>query len=250
MQRRVPVVTLHRDGPVPLYYQLKQLLKEQIAQNGHYPPDSRVPGEEELAATYRVSRMTARQALTELVNEGVLYRRAGKGTFVAPPKIERKLARLTGYYEEMADRGLQPGTRILGESVVESGRKVASFLEIEVQDRVLQIFRLRLADAEPMAIQTVHIPYDRCPDLVNDDLTRFSLYQLLEQKYGLKLGHAQEKITATTASRRQATLLAIPKDAPLLQIERLTVLDSGVPIEYVESFYRADRYAYTTTLFR
>ncbi|MCL4371453.1 MAG: GntR family transcriptional regulator [Chloroflexi bacterium] len=242
--------TLHRDGPVPLYYQLKQLLKEQLANSDDYPPDSRIPGEEELAATHRVSRMTARQALTELVNEGVLYRRAGKGTFVARPKIERKLARLTGYYEEMSGRGLQPGTRVLGESLVEAGRKVAAFLEISPEEKVLQIFRLRLADGEPMAIQTVHVPHDRCPNLINDDLTLFSLYRLLEQKYGLKLGHAQEKITATTASRQQASLLAIPKDAPLLQIERLTFLDSGFPIEYVESFYRADRYAYTTSLFR
>ncbi|MHB8991704.1 MAG: GntR family transcriptional regulator [Chloroflexota bacterium] len=241
---------LRRDGPVPLYYQLKQLIKEQLAQNGCCPPDPRVPGVEELAATYAVSRMTARQALTELVNEGVLYRRAGKGTFVARPKIERKLARLTGYYEEMAERGLKPGTRVLGESLVEAGRKVASFLEIRPDDRVLQIFRLRLADGEPMAIQTVHVPYDRCPNLVNDDLTQLSLYRLLEQKYGLKLGHARERITSTTASRRQATLLAIPKDAPLLQIERLTFLDSGVPIEYVESFYRADRYVYAATLYR
>lgn len=241
---------LHRDGPVPLYYQLKQLLKEQLAQNGGHPPDSRIPGEEELAATYRVSRMTARQAITELVNEGVLYRRPGKGTFVARPKIERKLARLTGYYEEMTERGLRPGARILGESVVAAGRKLASLLELRPEDKVIQIFRLRLADGEPMAIQAVHLPHERCPNLVNDDLTLLSLYQLLEQKYGLKLGHAREKITATTASRQQAALLAISKDAPLLQIERLTFLDSGVPIEYVESFYRADRYIYTASLYR
>ncbi len=194
--------------------------------------------------------MTARQAITELVNEGVLYRRAGKGTFVARPKIERKLASLTGYFEEMTARGLQPGTTVLGESLVEAGRDVISLLELRPGDKVIQIFRLRLADGEPMALQTVHIPYDRCPNLINDDLTHASLYQLLEQKYGLKLGHAQEKIASTTASRQQATLLAIPKDAPLLHIERITFLDSGVPIEHVESFYRADRYVYTATLYR
>jgi GntR family transcriptional regulator len=241
---------LHRDGPIPLYYQLKQLIKEQLAQNGSFPPDTRISGEEELASTYEVSRMTARQAITELVNEGVLYRRAGKGTFVSRPKIERKLARLTGYFEEMTSRGLHPGSRILGESLVQAGRKLASTLEIAPDEMVIQIFRLRLADGEPMALQTVHIPHGRCPNLVNDDLTRSSLYQLLEQKYGLKLGHAQEKIAATNASRQQAGLLAVPKDAPLLQIERLTFLDSGVPIEFVESFYRADRYVYTATLFR
>ena len=244
------MTALRRDGPVPLYWQLKQLLKERLAEDGAYPADTRVPGEEELAATYRVSRMTARQALTELVNEGVLYRRPGKGTFVARPKIERRLARLTGYYEEMTERGLKPGARVLGQSVVEAGRDVAERLGLRPEDRVIQIFRLRLADGEPMAIQTVHLPHDRCPNLVNDDLTQASLYQLLEHKYGLRLGHARERITATRASRQQAALLAIPRDAPLLQIERLTFLDDGVPIEYVESFYRADRYVYTTTLYR
>ena len=241
---------LRRDGPVPLYYQLKQLIKEQIVQDHLFPPDTRIPGEEELASTYRVSRMTARQAITELVNEGILYRRAGKGTFVSRPKIERRLAKLTGYFEEMTARGLKPETKVLGESVVEAGREVTSLLELHPGDRIIQIFRLRLADGEPMALQTVHVPYDSCPNLVNDDLTHASLYQLLEQKYGLKLGHAREKIASTTASRQQATLLAIPKDAPLLHIERITFLDSGVPIEYVESFYRADRYVYTTTLYR
>ncbi len=241
---------LDHNGPVPLYHQLKQMIKEQLAQDGLYPTDSRIPGEEELAATHHVSRMTARQALTELVNEGVLYRRAGKGTFVARPKIERELAKLTGYYEEMIAKGLKPGARVLGQSVVKVGQKVGSFLELHPEDEVIQIFRLRLADGEPMAIQTVHVPYDRCPNLVGEDLTKVSLYQLLEQKYGLRLGHARERITATVASRQQAALLAIPKDAPLLQIERLTLLRSGIPIEFVESFYRADKYVYTTTLYR
>jgi GntR family transcriptional regulator len=244
------MATLHRDGPVPLYCQLKQLLKEQLLQSSPCPPDTRIPGEEELAATYRVSRMTARQAIVELVNEGILYRRAGKGTFVARPKIERKLARLTGYFDEMASRGFQPGSQILEESVIQAGLKIAGFLDLRIDDRVLQVFRLRLADEEPMALQTFHIPFDRCPELVEDDLSCNSLYHLLEQKYGLKLGHAEERITATTASRRQAALLSIDKDAPLLQIERLTFLDSGVPIEFVENFYRADRYVYTATIFR
>ena len=241
---------LQRDSPVPLYYQLKELIREQLLQSSPTPPDTRIPGEEELASTYSVSRMTARQAVTQLVNEGVLYRRAGKGTFVARPKIERKLARLTGYYEEMGSRGLHPGTRVLKQSIVEAGRKLAQLLAISPDDLVIRIFRLRLADGEPMALQTVHIPNCRCPALVNDDLTKFSLYQLLEQKYGLKLGHAQERISASVASRQQALLLAVPKDAPLLHIERLTFLDSDVPIEYVESLYRADRYVYTATLFR
>jgi GntR family transcriptional regulator len=244
------MAVLLREAPIPLYLQLKQLILEQYVQNGQRLPDTRIPGEEELASTYRVSRMTARQALTELVNEGVLYRRAGKGTFVAPPKIERQMARLTGYYEEMVERGLTPGARVLGKSVTDAGRKVASLLSLDPGGKVIQIFRLRLANDEPMAIQTVRIPFDRCPNLVDDDLTYLSLYQLLEQKYALKLGRAQEKIAATVASRQQAALLAISKDAPLLQIERLTFLDSGVPIEYVESFYRADRYVYATTLYR
>lgn len=241
---------LQRDSPVPLYWQLKELIRDQLVRNGAAAPDTRIPGEEELAATYSVSRMTARQAVTELVNEGILYRRPGKGTFVARPKIERKLARLTGYFEEMSARGFHPTTRVLRQTVMEAGAKLAELLAIRHDDRVIQIFRLRLADGEPMAVQTVHIPYERCPNLVNDDLTESSLYQLLEQKYGLKLDHAQERITASSANRQQAALLAVAKDAPLLQIERLTFLQGDVPIEYVESFYRADRYVYTATLTR
>ncbi|HEX9014477.1 MAG TPA: GntR family transcriptional regulator, partial [Chloroflexota bacterium] len=220
------------------------------AHNGDFPPDSRIPGEEELAETYSVSRMTARYAVTQLVNEGVLFRRPGKGTFVSRPRIERQLARLTGYHEEMSARGLHPGTRVLKQTLVPADRRLAAMLSLEPGAPVIEIFRLRLADGEPMAIQTVHVPHDRCPSLVSDDLNQFSLYYLLEQKYGLRLRHAQEKITATNASRQQAALLGVPKDAPLLRIERQTLLDSGVPIEFVESLYRADRYVYSATLSR
>src|SRR5919202_2889223 len=182
--------TLDRASPVHLYHQLKLILRSKI-ENGEWKPGDQIPTEEELCERYRVSRITVKQAINGLVAEGLLYRQQGKGTFVATPKIEQGPERLTSFSEQMQQRGLRPGGTLLNRRVIPASKKVAEQLKLELGAPVIQIQRLRLADDEPMGIQTAHIPLSRCPQLLEEELGQQSLYKLLAQ-YGIHLVSAME----------------------------------------------------------
>jgi GntR family transcriptional regulator len=199
-----------------------------------------VPSERELAARYGLSRMTARQAVEHLVSEGRLYRVQGKGTYVARPKIEMPL-RLSSFTEDMLARGLHPGSRELNRRVVRAGRTLAGSLQIGLDADVVVLERLRLADGVPMAIERCHVPAALAPGLVAADLTNRSLYAYLEQEHGIVLDAGEQLIEATVIDPADARILAIPATSAALLLTRRSS-SRGVPVEYVVSTYRADRY--------
>jgi GntR family transcriptional regulator len=239
----------NRRHPLPLYYQLKELIREQV-ENGEIRAGDRIPSERELSERYEISRMTARQAITELVNEGLLFREQGKGTFVAMPKISQGLIGLTSYTEDMLRRGLQPGTKLLCLEIVPPTRKIADRLHISLDSKVIQIQRLRLANDEPMALETSHIPASLCPDLAQQDLEGQSLYKLMEDRYALHLANASQTLEPANASTVEAELLNVSPTVPLLLIERITYTTDGTPAEFVKSLYRGDRYKFYVELQR
>lgn len=234
---------------MPLYVQVKQLIKEMI-DKGELRPGDRVPGERELAERFRVSRMTARQALNELEAEGVLVRIQGKGSFVARPKIRQALLALTSFTEDMLLRGLTPHTKSLKTEVVEADRDLAELLGLVIPREVWRIERLRTADGEPMAFEVSYVPRRLCPDLDEQLRKEGSLYGVFERVYGLRLVRATQTIEAGIASREQGGLLGIKAGAAVLLLTRLTFTDEGVPVEYVKSVYRADRYKFVAELVR
>lgn len=237
----LPVVEqVVKNGPVPIYQQLKTLLLGAVL-DGALGPHQRIPSERELGQMLGVSRMTVRQALTQLINEGVLYSRAGKGTFVADRKIRQPLEHLTSFTEEMRERGMQPSTRTLRQARVRS-REAAEALRISPTAPVVLLERLRLADGEPMAIECAYLNAARCPGLEQIDLHGGSLYELLREKYGLVLRRADQSIEAALPSPEQRALLGMSPRDPVLHIERVTYLDDGTPLEFVSSTYRGDRY--------
>src|SRR5215471_6136578 len=144
--------TIYRNSPVPRYHQLKEILREKI-RAGELKPGDLIPSERELSETYGISRMTARQAITELVNEGVFYREQGKGTFVTRNKITQQLMRLTGFTEDIRSRGQLPSTKVLVAEMRPASEVVAEKLRISMGQLVFCIQRLRLADGEPLAIE-------------------------------------------------------------------------------------------------
>ncbi|MDN5361562.1 MAG: GntR family transcriptional regulator, N-acetylglucosamine utilization regulator [Moorella sp. (in: firmicutes)] len=243
------MAAINPSGPVPVYCQIKQDLLNQIL-TGILKPDDRVPSETDLAGTYSVSRMTARHALTELVNEGYLYRVHGKGTFVSRPKIECSYAPLTGFMDDMRERGFLPSSRLLALSITSPGPDLRNKLGLSPRDKVYQIKRLRFANAEPIVIQVSHIPQPLCPGLEEENLEGNSLYSILENRYGLRLNHARQRLEATRATSEQARLLGIAKASPLLYVHRLSFLSDNTPVEFVESWYRSDRYAFEVTLYK
>lgn len=234
---------------LPLYLRLKEILQEHI-ETGRLQPGDRVPSERELSEQYDMSRMTVRHALTELVNEGVLVRQQGRGTFVGRPKIRQALAGLTSFSEDMQARGLRPGGKVLSLQIVQAPRKVRTSLGLDESHWVVRIERLRLADDEPMALEITHLSAGRFGGLVHDDLNHTSLYRLMEEKYGAKVTAATQSIEPALADATLARHLGVREGALLLLLERVTYDSNGVPTEYVSSYYRGDRYRFIVELQR
>lgn len=248
-RRAIPLAILDKKGPLPLYYQIKELLKAKI-ESGEFQPHERLPSENELEQLFRVSRMTARRALSELENEGYVYREQGRGTFVAEPKLRQSLLRLTGFTEDMLARGLKPGARVLEVQVLRE-KTVTEKMGIPSDEELVKVQRIRLANDEPMALETSYVRRVLCPGLEEEDLNDRSLYKTLNERYGIQLGKAHQTLEAKLADEFESQVLGIPVGRPVLHIERLTFLeDETTPVEYVRSTYRADRYRFYVELTR
>ena len=239
---------LNKQSAVPLYVQLKRLLETQVI-DGSLPPHSRVPSERELSEQYAISRMTARQALAELIQEGRLYTSAGKGTFVAEPKIQQSLQALTSFSEEMRARGLSPTTQLIRRHKLPANGAVAASLRLAEGTPVVCIERLRLADAEPMALETACLAFAGAEQLLQLDLDG-SLYDILQERFGLSPAEAVQEFEATLAQPGERALLHLAEGAPVLKLKRTTYDSQSRPFEYVESIYRSDRYRFIARLTR
>jgi GntR family transcriptional regulator len=241
--------TIYRNSPVPRYHQLKEILREKI-RTGELKPGDLIPSERELSETYRISRMTARQAITDLVNEGVFYREQGKGTFVTRNKITQQLMRLTGFTEDMRARGQNPTTRVLAARQCLADETTAERLRVPTGQPIVCLQRLRLADGEPLAVEFSHLHFKGCERLLDEDLEHNSLYRLLETKFALPLMEAEQEIEAGLASSEEALLLNIPAGSSVLHIRRITYTDRNQPLEYARSVYRGNKYVFYTRLKR
>lgn len=241
-------VVLTKKPGVALYYQIASLLREWIA-SGQLRPGEKLPTEDELCALFQVSRTTVRAALGVLTSAGLIRREQGRGTYVAEPRLEQTSKRLCGFTEEMRQRGLHPETRVLQVSREEADEVIANKLDLPVGAAVIRIERLRLADGEPMGIQKAFVPFSLCPSLLNEDLSQ-SLYELLERKYNIIPYKAKDTYYVGKLTKEEARLLGVPPGAAAFVVERLTLSPEGVPIEYVRSVMRGDRYRVTLELSR
>ena len=239
---------LDKNSPVPLYYQFKVILREKI-ENGEWKVGEKIPTEKEFADLYHISITTVRQALNALTLEGILVRQQGKGTFVANPKIEKGPIALTSFTEEMAQRGMKAGSKVLHLGRSKANKRIARILKIPFGNNVTFIQRLRFADGEPMGIQSSYIPEALVPDLTESDLSG-SLYKLLENKYKLRIANAIEKYSSILLEKRISELLHLNYPAVGFMVERIAFLANGIPVEFVESTMRGDRYSITINLVR
>jgi GntR family transcriptional regulator len=238
-----------KSGPLPRYYQLKEIIRERI-RSGEWPAGSLIPSERELCERYGISRMTARQSITELVNEGLLYREQGKGTYVGRPKIAQQLLRLTGFTEDMRARDQRPGAKVLAAEMWPADEETAERLRVKVGQPVFRLRRLRLADAEPLALETSCISFIGCERLLGDDLERNSLYQLLDATYDVPPLEAEQELEADLAGDEEARLLEVAVGTPVLRTRRVTATRRNQPIEYATSVYRGDKYRFYTRMVR
>lgn len=233
---------------IPLYVQMKSLIRSQIA-SGQLSPHDALPGERELVEIYGLSRTTVRQAIGELVLEGVLYRRHGKGTFVAPRKFEQNLARLTGFAEELRQQGLAPVIRVLASEMRKPSPEVADQLGLQGDRLVAYIKRLVLTDGEPLFIDRTYLVAPLGEMVLAGDLQSESIYATIE-RVGYPIREGAQTIGATALSDPDAKLLEVDPGSPALHIRRSTFIESESPVEYAEALYRADRFQYQTKLQR
>jgi GntR family transcriptional regulator len=235
------VQPLDKNGFIPLYFQIQRALMEKI-HSGELSEGDSLASEEELARVYRVSRMTARQALHGLKSSGYAFSQKGRGTFVTRPKLEKNIMHLMGFTEDMKQRGMVPSSRLLEQSVVEATGELALQLKVEAGEPVMLLRRLRLADGIPMAIEGSHIPLKFFPGLERINFTNKSLYFVLRENYGLRVAWADEVIEALPATREESTLLTIPNKSSVLSISRTIMTTEETPVEVACSRYRGDRY--------
>lgn len=228
------------DGRVPKHARLRALLLEQVGSS--WQAHAGIPSERELMAAHGVSRATVREAIGRLVEEGVLYRVHGSGTFVAGPRIQSTL-HLASFTQDMRRRGLEPSTILRSARLEVATAEVASALELTEGDAASawRVERLRLAGGVPMALEVAWYPPAVVPDLGSRDLTG-SLYALLADDYGVRIDRAEQTAWAEAADVALAEPLGVDAGAPLLVFRRTSATGEGRAVEHVTSWYRGDRY--------
>jgi GntR family transcriptional regulator len=200
-----------------------------------------IPSERRLSSELGVSRLTLRAALDDLVRDGYLERRHGSGTFVSEPKIAQQLT-LTSFSEDMRRRGMVAGSRTIELREMHAGAAVGRALNISPDARVVLIRRLRLADGEPMALETLHVPASVVPGLTREALEDSSFYELLERHYGVVIATGQQSIEPTVTNDEESELLGVPLHSPAFLFERTSRTSDDETVEFVRSLYRGDRY--------
>lgn len=232
---------------LPAYQRIQSVIRKRI-DSGQLHPGDAVASERDLAKIHHVSLMTARHALASLEREGVVERRRGIGTFVAPPKIH--FNKLMSYTEQMSGRSLVASSKILFAKVLDNENEAAARLSLPPTSQILKLERLRHAAGEPFALETCYLNAAEFPGLLDESLGRESLFGILERNYGIELGYADEEVDATAADPRIAEILSIPRRDPLLRIRQVIYSTKGRAIMYVLGFYRSDRHNLVIRRFR
>jgi GntR family transcriptional regulator len=230
----------------PKYWGLKRHLLDLLAA---LPPGSPIPTERSLAAQFDVSRTTVRQALADLTVEGRLLRVQGKGTFAAEPKVAQRL-QLSSYTEDMRAQGREPSSKLIDIVEIPAEGELTTLLGVRSGAKVLRMQRLRLADNEPMAIETTHLPLGRFRGLRKYLAPGGSLYQVLRERFDVEMGHAEETIETALAGPHEAELLGADVGMPMLLLSRHSFDTAERPVEWVRSVYRGDRYKFVAELNR
>jgi GntR family transcriptional regulator len=235
------------ENDLPAYKRIQNVILKRM-ESGVLRAGDAIDSERQLAKVHQVSLMTARHALAGLEREGVVVRRRGAGTFVAPPKIH--FNKLMSFTEQMAVRNLPARSKILSCTVTEEESEVAARLALPPGSRLIRLERLREGAGEPFALETCYLSEEEFPRLRHAPLERGSLFSILESEYGLELAQSDEEIDATNADARTAQLLAIGKGQPLLRIRQVIYSAKGRATVYVRGFYRSDRHNLLIRRFR
>ena len=234
---------------VPLYVQLRELLRARIMA-GDPPVGQKLASEAELCTRFDVSRTVVRQALSDLAEEGLILKHKGRVTVVKGTSIEEKLGPLKSFTEEITAQGRVPSARVIDAKFGPPPPEAAAALGLRPDERTLVVERLRFADSDPICFELTVWPAFLASQLENEDLNGAIFYRLVEQRFGILLGEAEQLMTAAPASAKVARLLNVRAGRPLLVVERTTCADDGRPILWGRSLYHAGKYHYRVRLKR
>jgi GntR family transcriptional regulator len=235
-------VAVDKDSPMPAYVQIAEAVAA-LLHSGTLPPGTLLPPERVLSEQYQVSRMTLRQAMSLLERDGLIESHRGRGTFVAPQKIQKQQQEFRSFTEEIRRRGGKPESKLLSFKLVSPSAEAIELFGRQNAGKVYEISRLRLMDGDPLAVEVAQIPQRHVPALERFDLVRNSLYQILEESYGLRLESSIEEISAELPSKKHRELLTLPPKAAVLVVRRKTFTDTGTPLELGQSTFRGDLYS-------
>jgi len=233
-------LVVSRSSPLPLYHQVEVDMRRRV-ESGEWPRGEQIPTEAELCTIYGASRITIREAVRRLTDEGLLVRRRGSGTFVREVRITAGARGLTSFTEEMAGLGLRGESRVLSVTVRASSPAVSDRLRLKARADVIAVRRLRLAGGTPMGIQCAYLPAHRFPGLDKINLGSGSLYATLAARYGVVPAEAEETFEVAQIRAADARLLQVAPGSCGFRVERLTFDQSGA-FEFVDSIMRGDRY--------
>ncbi len=239
---KIKMKTVRNESVQPLYAQIKEILKQRI-QDGDYDIHERLPSESEMMKVFGVSRITVRQALRDLHTEGLVFSVQGKGTFVSRPKVVQDIQRLQGFGEAMSPLGHETSTRVIGIQEVRASGEVTEALKLGRVTDVIELTRIRFLNREPISLDKSFFPIEIGQKLQGRDLTQ-DIFPMLENEFGVGLGHADLKIEATDANEEQAQRLNVDIGSSILRIQRLVFSQAGDPIDFEYLSYRGDAFQY------
>lgn len=235
--------------PIPLYFQLKSLILSEI-KSGHYSSGSAIPTEKEISDAFQISRTTVRQAITELVQEGWLYRVKSKGTFVAQPKITQDfIKKLESFNDQIIRSGMVPSTELLECKTMKASDDIAKNLGLSLNEKVIFLHRKRLADGEPIVVIKTYLPYESCSFILSHDLERESLYSILSETPETTVFRVERQVEAIEAKGEDVNLLNIKRGKPIQHFISVGFNSVSKPIEYSLARYRGDRSRFQVTVF-
>lgn len=235
----INVIQLDRTSSVPLYRQLETVLRERIAL-GEWTEGDRFPSENELCSLTGLSRMTVRSVVNELVNEGILFRIQGKGTYVAPQKLHMGSTAYAGIREQLERMGLPTQTRLAAFRRTKAGAKAGRMLGIKSDARVQYIERLRIIGDQPVSIHRSYLPQSLVQNLDRYDLEGRQLCHILQEHYGLRARFSTQTLESVSAQPGEAAMLSIQKGDPVLLLEEINRLENRSIFEFTQIVFRGD----------
>ncbi len=232
---------LDKDVPIPLYFQLEKLILEEI-ENGSYPVGSTIPTEKELSEIFDISRTTVRQAISDLVREEHLYRVKSKGTFVSHPKLNQGFIQsIQSFNDDVISAGRVPSTQVLEFSVISLDPETAMLMDRPEGSKTIYLYRKRMADGEPIVRVETYLPYEECSFVLDHDLNRESLYQVLSTQINTRITHMVRICEARSADGEDEAVLGLKRGRPIHYFQSMGYNRNHKLLELSVARYRGDQ---------